>query len=372
MRVAILGGGHGGTAMAADLTFKGHEVSLLELPEFSKTLEPIIKQNGIKITGETSSGKEGIVMPKRVTTKPKEAIDDAEIIMTAVPAVGHEAFIKAIAPHLRDGQILVVNTGYWASLRFRKIFEDLRKKGKEVIIAESELLVYLCRSLGPGQIHIDATKNELNFAAMPSKYNQIVLTAVRQLYPQYKEADSILNINFYNLNPFIHTAITLLSTARIENLGSTPFLYYGEGTTKRVCKVIEEVDKEKMAVANALGLKIESVLERLIGMYSHVGASGNNLFDAFKSDRAAQAFLFDPPGFSFVLAEEDLPYGLIPVISLGEQFGINMPVMRALVLLHCIINEKDYWTKGATVEKLGLAGMSSKEILEYVHEGNNK
>jgi len=366
MRVAILGGGRGGKSMAADLTFAGHEVSLFELPEFSKTFEPIIEQKGIKITGKTFSGKNGIVMPKRITTKPNEAIHDAEIIMTAVPAYGHEAFFRAIAPHLRDGQILVVNTGYWASLRFRKLFEDL---GKKIIIAESELLVYLCRIVGPGQVHVDAIKKEVKIAAMPSKYNQTVLAAVRQLYPQYKEANSILEINFCNLNPFIHSPIVLLSTTRCENLGSIPFSFYKEGGTERACNVIEKIDKEKMAVGKVLGLKIESVRERMICMYSHEGASGENLFDVIRSDGAAQEFVFDPAVSTFILPESDLPYGIIPVISLGEQFGIDMQVNRALVLLLGIVNGKDYWAKGATVQKLGLAGMSSKEIMEYVHEG---
>ena len=366
MRVTICGGGRGGMSMAADLTFTGHEVSLFQLPEYSKTIEPILEQKGIKITGKTFSGKNGIVMPKRVTTKAEEAIPDAEIIMIAVPADGHEAFLKAIAPHLQDGQIVVVNTGYWASLRFRKLLKDL---GKRVIIAETELLVYLCRVVGPGQVHVDATKREVNIAAMPSKFNKTVLAAVRQLYPQYKEANSILDINFYNLNPFVHTPIALLSTARIENLGSVPFRFYKEGATKKVCNVIDELDKEKIAIAKALGLKGESVFERLIGMYGHEGASGKNLFDAFRSDRAAQEFVFDPAASVFYIAEEDIPYGLIPVISLGEQFGINAPVMRALILLESLVNGKDYWAKGVTVQKLGLAGMKPKEILKYVYEG---
>ncbi|MEW6105444.1 MAG: NAD/NADP octopine/nopaline dehydrogenase family protein [Bacillota bacterium] len=366
MRVAVCGGGRGGLSMAADLTFAGHEVSLFQVPEYGDTIKPIFAQGGIQITGATFSGKTGVVMPKRVTTDAKEAVSDAEIVMIAVPANGHEAFFRAIGPHLCDGQVVVVNTGYWASLRFLPLLERL---GKNVIIAETELLVYLCRVVGPGQVHVDATKREVNVAAMPAKLNETVLSALRKLYPQFKAADSILEINFYNLNPFVHTPIALLNTGRIEGLGGAPYPFYREGATERVCRVIEEVDREKLAVAEALGIKVESVLERIIGMYGHVGARGQSVYEAFKTDRAAQEFVFDPAVSTFYIAEEDIPFGLIPIVSLGEQLGVEAGVIRSLVLLAGLINGKDYWAEGATAERLGLAGMTAKEIVEYVRVG---
>ena len=44
---AVLGGGHGGFCMAADLTLRGFEAHLYELPEFAWTIEPVVEAGGI-------------------------------------------------------------------------------------------------------------------------------------------------------------------------------------------------------------------------------------------------------------------------------------------------------------------------------------
>ena len=90
--------------------------------------------------------------------------------MMTVPAYGHEPFMETIAPHLRDGQILVLNTGYWGSLRFQSLLGRMKKK---VILAETELLIYLTRIVGPAHVHVDEAKNEVSFAAMPAGLDRI-------------------------------------------------------------------------------------------------------------------------------------------------------------------------------------------------------
>lgn len=42
-KVTVIGGGNGGFATAADLTIRGHQVTLFELPQFSSGLSEVIK-----------------------------------------------------------------------------------------------------------------------------------------------------------------------------------------------------------------------------------------------------------------------------------------------------------------------------------------
>lgn len=366
MKVTICGAGRGGLSMAAELTLMGHEVSLFQIPAFESVIKSVMDQGGIRITGATASGKTGTVMPKLVTTDPSKAIPDADVLMMTVPAYGHEPFMNAVVPHLRDGQILVVNTGYWASLRFHSLLERMKKK---VIMAETELLIYLTKSAGPAHVHIDGTKNEVSLAAMPASSTGFVLSLVNQLYPQFKGVHSVLEINLTNTNPFIHMPILLLNMAAIEQLGSSPCYFYRDGCTQRVSRVIEEVDRERSAIGNALGLELQSLRQRQIKMYGHVGAAGKTFYEAVKSNQAYQVFSIDPPEYSFGMAEEDIPYGLIPVVTLAEQIGVQVPTMRALVQLQSLGNGKNYWSTGATVNELGLAGMNAKAIRTYVETG---
>ena len=85
--------------------------------------------------------------------------------MITVPAMYHDAFIDAVAPHLRDGQIVLFNTGYWASLR------QARRLGgvlPDVTMAESNIMPYICQPRGDA-IHIGRFKRHFCVAAFPGE-----------------------------------------------------------------------------------------------------------------------------------------------------------------------------------------------------------
>jgi opine dehydrogenase len=50
MRIAVLGGGNGAHAMAADLALAGHEIRLAELPVFEEAIAAIRALKGILST----------------------------------------------------------------------------------------------------------------------------------------------------------------------------------------------------------------------------------------------------------------------------------------------------------------------------------
>ena len=110
MKIAVLGGGNGAHAMAADLSCGGFEVRMCEMPEFRQNIEQLMKQNNeIEISGHASAWRDDtrVIRVSKVTTDVKEAIEDADLINVVVPAFGHEPFYKAMAPHLEDGQVVV-------------------------------------------------------------------------------------------------------------------------------------------------------------------------------------------------------------------------------------------------------------------------
>lgn len=46
-KVTIIGGGNGAFAAASDLTIRGHQITLYELPQFAKNLEEVSQRGGI-------------------------------------------------------------------------------------------------------------------------------------------------------------------------------------------------------------------------------------------------------------------------------------------------------------------------------------
>jgi len=58
--IAVLGGGNGAHAVAADLTFAGYEVKIFEFPQFKANIQKVLEtreivKEGVSPTGVASS-----------------------------------------------------------------------------------------------------------------------------------------------------------------------------------------------------------------------------------------------------------------------------------------------------------------------------
>ena len=78
-RVAVMGSGNGSQAMAADLTLKGHEVSLYESEQFASSANAkyVFTNKEIRLEGRAGDGVANIAC---VTSDIAEAVKGAEVI----------------------------------------------------------------------------------------------------------------------------------------------------------------------------------------------------------------------------------------------------------------------------------------------------
>ena len=54
-KVTVIGGGNGAFATAADLTIRGNQVTLFELPRFAAGLSEVIEKGGIEMEAYAST-----------------------------------------------------------------------------------------------------------------------------------------------------------------------------------------------------------------------------------------------------------------------------------------------------------------------------
>ena len=103
MKITILGAGNMGCANAADLTLKGHEVTLVKTSHamHNETFE-YLKTHGNRIT-LWQEGEERSACIHEITTS-LDSIPEADLIYITTQTNVHEALIERIAPLLRDGQ----------------------------------------------------------------------------------------------------------------------------------------------------------------------------------------------------------------------------------------------------------------------------
>ncbi len=359
-RFAVLGAGAGGLAMCVDLALAGFDVGLYELPQFEEKIQAIGERGGIEASGAVS----GFASPVKASTEIGEIVDGADVVMVTVPAFGHETFVEACLPHLSDGQILVFNTGYYAGLRFR---DTLKRAGKGgVILAETMILPYTARVVGPARVHVDGKKAKLSIAALPATKTDRVLQIMKDAFPEFIPATNVLETSINNLNLVSHVPVTLLNKAQVER--TSPFvLTVGEGVTPSVAKLKEAVDEERADIGGALGIQVLSIID-MLNLWGY-RTTGESVYEVFQGSPQFSTFQYEYVDGSHQYLKEDLSYGLVPTASLAKLLGVPTPITRAMIDIFAVIDGIDYWRDGITAEKLGLGGMSSGEIVDLVTNG---
>lgn len=347
---AVLGAGNGALAMAGHLSLMGFDVKLFNRSE--ERLWGVKSTGGIDVIGEI----EGHGKIKVATTSIAEAIESAELLMVVVPATAHKWMAEHIAPHLKDGQIIVLHPGRtFGALEVKQI---LLNKGitADVIVAEAQTFIYASRVIGPAQVRIFRIKNSIPVASIRAHLIPKVLKKLRVAYPQFVAGDNIFKTSFENIGSVFHPALTILNAGWIED--DAEFQFYHEGATQSVVKVLEAIDKERVSVAEALGIRALSAKEWL---YLAYGTTGDNLFDAMRKNNGYRGIMA-PRTLQVRYLTEDIPSSLVPIASVGKKFGVETPAINSLIELASRLNGCNYWEEGRTVESLGIENLSLKEL----------
>jgi opine dehydrogenase len=347
----VLGAGHGGTAMAGHLSMLGFKVNLFNRSK--ARILPVQQRGGIDVRGVVS----GFAPLRYITADPAEGIFGMDILMVVVPATGHAEMAEIIAPHIKDGQVLVLNPGRTGGAL--EVAQVIRRRNPLVrpFIAEAQTLLYASRVTNPGQVHIFGIKNSVPLATLPAYHITDVLPMIRKALPQFVPGDNVLKTSLDNIGAVFHPAITVLNAGRIEDTHGD-FEYYVDGVTPAVAAVLEAIDRERVEVANALGIRANTAREWLYLAYD---AAGRTLFDAMRANIGYNG-IKAPGTVNHRYITEDVPTSLVPIVSIGEMLGVPTPAMRAMIYLASAMHGIDYWAEGRTVDRLGIEHMSVKDI----------
>lgn len=363
LNFAVIGAGNGGKAMAAHLALMGFSVSLYNrTPEH---IEVIKKRGGIELVDGSESVPHGFGRMARVTSDMGEAIKNVEVMMVVLPSSAHAGIAAAMAPHLKKGQIVILHPGRTCgALEFAKVLRDQQCKA-DVTLAEAETFIYASRSDGPAQARIFRIKEAVPLAALPAVRTQRVLDAIKDAYPQFIDGTDVLHTGLNNMGAIFHPALTLLNSGWIEATHGD-YQFYVDGVTPSVARVLEVLDRERVTVASALGIRARTSLEWLQLAYNTVG---DNLHEAIHNQPGYYG-IKAPATLNHRYIFEDVPMSLVPIASLGKRYGVSVGAMESMIKLGSIIHHTDYWRRGRTVEKLGLEQWSVSELTRFVQEGN--
>lgn len=286
--------------------------------------------------------------------------------MVVAPAVAHREIAEKCAPHLMDGQVVFLHPGAtFGALEFRKVLDD-EGCNAEVVIAEANSLLYSCRSPKPGHASIFGIKKGVMVATLPANKNENVVKVLNTAFQQIYAGKNIMETSLSNPNAMMHPAPTLLNTSLIES--GRDWLYYWDGITPSIGSLVEKMDKERLALARAFGLNLLSIREWYASTYDTYGAT---LTEVVRNNKAYECIQGQKTLHTRYILE-DIPMGLLPMVSLGKKIGIKVTNMDTVAKLGELLIGEDLFERGRTLKNLGLDEMSIQDIQQFVEKGIRK
>ncbi len=362
--VAVLGAGNGGCATAADLAIRGFETRLYSRSE--NTLEPLRQRGGIELV---EHGQETFGQPDRITSTLEDAVAGADLVTIAAPAVAHEFMARALAPLLTEDQIVHLNPGQTGgALHFA---HELRRAGCRIPVrcCETVTLTCICRMAGPARVEIYRRTANLGCAAFPAQSAPDILPAVAVVFPNVVPAENVLETGLSNINAIMHPAGMVANAAWIEQHNGE-LLFYRQALSPSVARMIEGVDRERLDIVRALGLRPRTFVEifHAAGLTSDAALSTGDVFQATQESEPNKTIVA-PTTHDHRYVHEDVGYGLVPMAALASLLDIDTPVIDALITLASEMNCTDYRRTGLTLARMGLEGASPADVQAILKDG---
>jgi opine dehydrogenase len=359
MKIAVLGAGAGGTAVAFDWAAHGHEVRLFDFEQFPDNVRHVAASGRIEAEG----GLEGSAPIAYSGHEIETAMRGADTVFVVGPAFATRPFAAACAPFLEAGQEVLVCPGSTGGALAFKHEAGLAVASDEIRVSETSTLPYAVRLTEPGHIRVFLKlAGGFFLATLPARHTERTLELLREVYPGLEPAENVLQTTLQNANPVIHPVVTLLNAALLERTGGD-FLFYEEGVTPGAGRLIEAIDRERIAIGEALGIEVvpDPVLSLRQGYMTKASYE-----DGYRT----------APGFLGIKAQssldhrylnEDVGYGLVFLAALGRQLGVATPIMDSVIALTSRLTNRDYTAEAPrTPASLGMAGLHARELADLV------
>jgi len=356
MKIAVLGGGHGCYAAAADLAEAGHEVRLWRRD--GAALAPVVEAGGIVLVDERGRREVAIAM---ATADLGAALAGAELIVVPSPAIAQADIARAMAPHLRSGQVVFLPPGTFGSFVMARIVREQASRA-EVAWAETGTLPYLARKLGTREVRVTIRAVRLPTGVYPARRAEEALALIARAYPSVHGCGDALSGALMNAGPVIHPPLMVMNAAPLQHFDRWDI--HAEGTQPAVRDVTDRLDLERIAVREALGY----------------AAPHYPLADHYANDRwmygDAHKKLVDSGDWrehidlhTHRYVTEDTELGLAFLASVARWCGVDAPIAQGLLAVTGGFLGRDLRQGPRTLEALGLAGLDRAALQQRLHAG---
>jgi opine dehydrogenase len=356
--VSVIGGSNGGYAAAADFADRDFDVQwYVRSPERHErvlTDQRLTLRVSDDYIGRRTPGTARTVSIDRVTTDLGAAVAGADVVLVPLPTTTHEAVSRELAPHLEDGQTVVVCPGNVGSIYLRRAIDGLDDPPSDVVVAETPTLPYVTRRSGPGEATINLDAVRLPVGAFPGADSDRAHEAFSHLYDAAVPAENALDAALNNSNVGVNATPTILNAGAID-CGEFAFNVHRQGVTDRTLRAVLAVDDERVRLREELGFEPPHFTQ---DEYYHPGPeTGEHFYGANSREAltAADTFSEDPPSLDDRYVHEDVRVAAVLQASLADHLGLETPMLDAIVGLAEVLMDEPYRESGRNLAELGLA-----------------
>lgn len=364
MKVTVLGSGPGALAIAYDMSVTGrHDITLADLPEFRSRIDEVRERGGIQVAAGNGGGTALVGTADDI----EDAASEAEIILLSVRAPGHEEFAQRIGASLTHGTPIIFLGEGGGALVMRR---ELASRGEHPtsVVAETNALPFIARTVGPGVITIDRKRGGVLLASIPSTRVQEISAFLLAIWPFLEVTDSVWTTALLNFDAIDTVPVAIANAAALESRPGF-YLLWGEGATPSSVRLIEAVDRELRAIRTHLGsqdgrrfqdfLVAQGLAPAKRTLYETMRAGG-----VMRSVRPAGG----PEALSHLL-DLDVPWTLVLASSIAHAIDLPTPTIDAIIQVASIMLSRDLGGEGRTLATLGLDGFDAAALRRYATTG---
>lgn len=355
LKVAIVGAGNCGGALAAVLELKGAKVLLCADPDHSDNVDAI-KENGyLKATGKI----EGRYYPT-VTTDMSVTVAFSDIIVITVPSYGHRNILKKLEPFdLRNHIIIIISGNFFTFLALKH-----HAKLKPRAFIETSTSPSASRMTN-GEVLVLETKRVLPIAAMPIDLSEKLRNKVaRVLCTPLEWCINLLEVNFLSISAVIHVPAMIFNAGWIVTTKGN-LTFYRDGMSRPVVNGVKAVDGGRVKIGTGFNLKMKDALALMNAFYDLYFTDLEVLLREIPSHNSVKA---TPATLRHRFLTQDVPHGLVPLYEFGLKIGIDDVFIKSLIVSAAVLLGEDdpmyYFKTGRNLREIGFDAASKEQILK--------
>ena len=354
-RIGIAGAGSIAFATAALVAESGHD-PMLWSPSGTGTAALV---DGTPLTAK---GALDTVLTPRIAATAEQLAEENDCLMIALPAYGHRPVMEALAPRVRNGQHVVISSH--ASLGAIYLSQQLAARGILAPVTAWGTTAATGRRQSPTRVQVNSVRKLVDLCTVPEDRSGEALALCQRLFgDRFQPREGLLAISLSNLNPQNHMGIALCNMTRMERGEDWS---QGQNVTPNVGRLLEALDAERLAIAEALGVKVRTIFEHFhLSFHVPVASISEMNLEMHSQGNGGVG----PATADSRYVTEDVPFGLALTAALGRMAGRPALLHEAGIRVFSAMYGRDFMAENTLLDAIDLSSHTLDDLKEAAKTG---